>query len=324
MELKISDLLPAAGIEPLPNPMGTDERRVREAVMRKLKEESMKNTAKRPRRAGRVLLIAAAVAAALTVASLAAAHGFGELSHEKETAAPFAGRDVVSVLPADSAQYEAYQELKDFAAGVRAGLPTGGLTPEEFDEVRAGEARIDAKYLELAHEYGLKPATEVHELRSLAELHAALGAEILPADDGRAAVHRGRYDNAGTLEYSGGFTLAGGGVADYIFTYAARGAMSTAEAYVYLDEVDEWEYVTADGRELLLGLGPDKGLIYAGLESGWVLITVRAGTDGADSEAVLSESGENRGAHTAVTRADLESFAESVNFAAIDGIAERQ
>ena len=312
MELKISDLLPGAGIEALPNPMGTDERRVREAVMAKLKEEKMRDTKRSPRRIGRTLLIAAAVASALTVAGFAAAHGFRELSHEKEDAAPFAGRDVVSVLPADSAQYKAYRELNDFAEEVRAGLPTGGLTPEEFAEVRAGEARIDAKYLELAHEYGLEPAREIYETRSLAELRSALGYELLPDDDGRAAVHYGRCDDAGNIEYRGGFTLAGGGVADYVFNYAAKGAMSTAEAYVYLDEVDEWEYSAANGREMLLGIGPDKSLVYMETEGGWALVTIRAGAEGADGEAVLSESGENRGSHTALTRGDIEVFAEAL------------
>ena len=245
------------------------------------------------------------------MAGFAAARGFGELSHEKEDA-PFAGRDVVSVLPADSAQYKAYRELKDFAEGVRAGLPTGGLTPEEYAEVRAGEARIDAKYLELAHEYGLEPAREICETRSLAELRSALGSELLPDDDGRATVHYGRCDDAGNIEYRGGFTLAGGGVADYVFNYAAKGAMSTAEAYVYLDEVDEWEYSAANGREMLLGIGPDKSLVYMETEGGWALVTIRAGAEGADGEAVLSESGENRGSHTALTRGDIEAFAEAL------------
>ena len=314
MELKISDLLPAAGIESLPNPMGTDARLVREAVMRKLKEENMTNTAKRHRRIVRVLLIAAALAAMLTVAGLAAAQGFGELSREKETAAPFAGRDVVSVLPVDSAQYKAYQEFKDFAEEVRSGQPTGALTPEEFAEVMAAEARIGAKYLELAGEYGLTPATETYEFRSLAQLHAALGAEILPADDERATVRYGRLDNAGAIEYRGGFTLSDGSVADYVFNYVPSGAMSTAEACVYLDEVEEWEYAGTGGLELLLGIGPERSLVYAELEDGWALAAIRAGAAGADGEASLSEAGGSRDARHC---AELERSAGSLNLAAL-------
>lgn len=319
MEVKISELLASAGIEELPNPLEADADAVRARVLARLKEDKMQNTNRRAGRLCRVLLIAAAAAALLTVAGLAAARGFGELSHEKEEGA-FAGRAVVSVLPADSAQYKAYQEYKDFAAEVRSGLPTGALTQEEFEELRSAEARIDAKYIELAREYGLKPAREAREARSLAELRAALGADILPEDDPRATVHYGRCDDAGTIEYRGGFTLAGGGVADYIFTYAAKGAMSTAEAYIYLDEVEEWEYTDGDGRKLLLGIGPGKSLAYAELEGGWALAVIRAGSEGADSEAVLSESEENRGSHTALTREDLERFAGGMGLGALDAV----
>ena len=47
-------------------------------------------------------------------------------------------------------------------------------------------------------------------------------------------------------------------------------------------------------------------------EGGWALVTIRAGAEGADGEAVLSESGENRGSHTALTRGDIEAFAEAL------------
>ena len=68
MDIKISDLLTAAGVTGLPGRAEGSPERVREAVTARLKEEKM-NTKKRPSRLLRTVLIAAAVAAALKVAA---------------------------------------------------------------------------------------------------------------------------------------------------------------------------------------------------------------------------------------------------------------
>lgn len=314
MDIRISDLLPAAGIAELPNPAAADPAPIREAVMRKLKEENM-NTKRRIRKPRRVLLIAAAVAALLTVAGLAVSHGFRDISHAQETGGAHQGRDIISVLPEGSAAYRAYQELEDFEAGIKAAQPTGSITQEELEQILADQELIDRKYYELAEKYGLRPASRTVEVRSLDEILDAFDSPgLLPADDPRATVHYGSYTDLGSIYYYGGFTLPGGGVADYELSTAVKGTMSTSTAYAYLDEFEEWEYSSADGTQLLLGIGPEKSLLYAGLDNCYVLITVRAGFEGADSEA-------DPVTHTAVTRADLEAFADSIDFAGLDLIA---
>ena len=76
MDVKISDLLPAAGIDGLPNRVEGDGVRVRAAVMRKLAAEAAPpGTGRRPRRLGRTLLAAAITAALLGVTACAAALG---------------------------------------------------------------------------------------------------------------------------------------------------------------------------------------------------------------------------------------------------------
>ena len=338
MEIKISDLLPASGIEPLPNPCESDAERVRASVMRKLREDNMNNTKRRPRRLARTLLIAAAVAATLTVAGLAAAHGFGELSHGKEAQSPYRSepRDIIEVLPADSPAYKAGQELEQFRREVQAGQPRGGITQEEYEQVMADNERIAEKYLELAEKYGLKPARVVESADSLEELLNGLyeytgvrAFSLLPREDPRSIIPRGSYTDCGSVSYGGAFTLPKPisednpmhGAVEYSIVTTVEGTFTTGSTAVYLDEFDEWEYETAGGVRVLLGMGERKSLLYAELEHCRVLASVRAGSVGADAEVVTSELDWNRGCHTAITREDLEYFADSIDFAALDDIA---
>lgn len=324
MDIKISDLLTAAGVTGLPGRTEGSPERVREAVTARLKEEKM-NTKKRPSRLLRTVLIAAAVAAALAVAGIAYNMNFGEMSVGKEQESVYRAepRDVIEIPPADSPVSRAFEELDDFRREVQSKQPVGSITQEELEQIMADNERIRQKYFELAGEYGLKPGREATSVDSVQELGRSIhNSHILPPDDPRATIAYGAYTDIGTIEYIGGFTLPGGGLADYGIGTATKGTMSRLGTAIYLDELEEWDYTTADGTNVLLGIAERKSLLYVELEHCYVLAVIRAGYEGADSESVISEFDWNRGAHTAVTRDDIEYFADNIDLAAIDAIAE--
>ena len=324
MDIKISDLLPDSGVTGLPGAADGDPKRVREAVMRKIKEENM-NTKRRIRKPSRILLIVAAVAAVLSIAAIAYNSTLRDMTSGKEADSPYRAepRDIITVLPQDSPTYKAFEEVNEFRREVQSQQPTGGVTQEEFEQIMADNERINQKSLEVAEKYGLKPQTESTEVRSVAELGATIhNGSLLPRDDPRAIVTFGNYTDIGTISYTGGFTLPGGGVADYGIQTATKGTMSTVGAAVYLDELEEWNHTTDDGTSVLLAIGERKSLLYVELEHCYVLAVLRTGSEGADVEIVTSEFDWNRGTHTAVTREDLEYFADNIGFAGIDAIAE--
>ena len=76
--------------------------------------------------------------------------------------------------------------------------------------------------------------------------------------------------------------------------------------------------------DYLVQFAKDNGLEWYRDAANNVVLTKPAspGYEGADSESVISEFDWNRGAHTAVTRDDIEYFADNIDLAAIDAIAE--
>ena len=328
MQVIISDLLPSAGIEALPGSVEGDSERVREAVLARLKEEKM--NARKRFRTGRTLLIAAVVTVLLSAAAFAAAQGFSELSHRREAESRYRSepRDIVEVAPEDSPLYMAFEELREFREELQSQQPTGALTQEEFDKVMEDNERISEKYVELAEKYGLRPVKSLGSFSSLEGLVTALNefaavhdSSFLPAEDPRATVISASYTDCGSFSYAGGFTLPGGGAADYGIRSAAKGAMENLTEAIYLDEMEDWKYTAADGTEVLLGLGERKALLYVELEHCYVMATIRAGSAGADEESVISEFAWNKGTHTAISREDLEYFADSIGFGTIDALA---
>lgn len=324
MDVKISELLTAAAPEKLPCPAECDSAALREAVMGKIKEEGMtpKKTGRRLR-LRRTLIIAAVIAAALALGALAYGSTFRDLYYRTEDKSPYRAvpRDVITVLPEDSPEYMAYRELDEYRREVQSGLPTGGLTEEEFAVVIEANEKIEQKYLELAEEYGLTPVKS-ERVDSAAELGASIhDSYLLPQDDPRAVMIYSTLSNVGSISHNGGFTLPGGGVADYGLSTATKGAFESIGAAVYLDELDEWTYTTGEGYDLLLAIGERKSLLYAELEHCYVLAVIRAGSAGPDSEIITSEFDWNKGTHTAVTRSDIEYLAEQIHFSGIDMLA---
>ena len=69
-------------------------------------------------------------------------------------------------------------------------------------------------------------------------------------------------------------------MADYGIGTATKGTMSRLGTAVYLDELEEWDYTTADGTNVLLGIAERKSLLYVELEHCYVLAVIRAGYEG--------------------------------------------
>ena len=76
---------------------------------------------------------------------------------------------------------------------------------------------------------------------------------------------------------------------------------------------EEWQYTTADGTTVTLDLGANRSVLMAELPDSFVYVHIRGGTENSD------ETRDFTGPDT-LTRADLEAFAERIDFKTLDSI----
>lgn len=312
MIVKISDLLAAADMGALPDPVAGEPERVREAVLRKLKEEQM-NTKKHTRRAGRTLLIAAAVAALLGIGAVAYSLSLGGAVDRQEVK-PGTGElsDVLGICTAASPEGRAASEWDEYRRGLpEAEMQPDGSVTDAMYYMGAYNAGMAGKLSEIAAEYSLKLPGAVSEAASRPELYAAVGRDISLPESAGAVRSFGRVTDTGSFEYTDSFAADTGAVA-YDMYVTAKGAMP-APVYFFADTsgFEESRCTAPDGTEVLLGLGDDSAVLFAETEHSFVMVNIRSGRLGADSEGVGG----------AVTLPDLEHFAGSIDFAAIDAAA---
>ena len=305
MRLKISELLVNAQLEALPGAPEACPDGLREAVERKIKEETMHKS--KPRRGLKTLLIAAAAAALLSAAALAAGFGLRDAAQGRDFW-PRAGEmaEVMAACPADSdeaaalAEWEAYLAENDMSAAyesyeefesARDAIPSGAWAMGALTE--EGVERL----FEICSSHGLAASQSAEAL----EDRAAFGLEgRLPAHDGRAANTGGTLYDTGSFVYNDAFTLEDGGYVNYHVYFTARGAMPVRSGFfASLEELEQRTLASPGGAELFLGLGEDCSVVFAEAEAGWLLVHLRAG-----SEAASAENG-----GSALSLAELERFA---------------
>ena len=325
MRLDISDLLTAASIEELPGARQADTARLTEAVSRKIKEEKMQKTKKRAR-TGRILLIAAAIAAALSIAGLAYGLSLRDAVSD-EIVWPVTGEktELLGAYPGGGTEAAAVREWVEYRQDADT-LPA--VSYEEFEELRAkipsGSWALGAwteeaaeRLAEIAQKHGLTLPGEAADVSTQSELYAALGSgPFLPAADARAASTGGTVFDTGSFDWGGAFTLENGDAADYGLYCTVRGTMPGMDRFFAdLDGMEQWSFTTPGGVNVLLGAGAEMSVLYAETGSCYILVNIRAGLESAYHEASQD------GIHGALTRSDLEGFASGIDFDAIESAA---
>ncbi len=107
----------------------------------------------------------------------------------------------------------------------------------------------------------------------------------------------------GTFAFEGTVFWDDGSVTNYQFTRNVKGYFNTVSLNVGdLDEYEQWEYTTENGVKLLLALGPSKGLIFADREKSFVNVNILGD---------IWEDG------FYLTKADIEAIAEGFDLSAI-------
>lgn len=145
------------------------------------------------------------------------------------------------------------------------------------------------KLEDIAARYGLTLHTWNHVVEDQDEWISLLGNFLR---DNTA--YSGQIYEDGTFHYDGYLNASGYGELNYQFRRSVKGTLNDAYLNVgNLFSYTEWHYRTAEGWEVTLDLGLDKGLVLADLGDSFLLINVLSGTE------------------QGVTRQDLEELADS-------------
>ena len=267
----------------------------------------------------RTAVLAAAIAALLCCALTAYAvyqYSLGDLSvgkHEvhypNDPSDPSLGQhpEMVEMITLagfqGSPEYQAAMEWLDYTEHydiVNGGTPLGGESAHYAEyNVCTREAALALEAI--ADKYGLKLARDswVAENREL--MIQELGSDFFP---GIERAGGGYILDSGTFHVESEIPMENGDWLDFQFGFTAKG---------YVDDVilvigdmalyEQWQYQTNSGVTVLMALSGHKGLVYADLAHGFVLINVLEGTD------------------TGATKADLEQLADGIDWVGLNAYA---
>ena len=318
--------------------------RIREDVMARIE----KPVRRRIRRWTGIPLAAAICALALAATALAAgllhlderrggvidfreppeAEGFAAMTPSAESAEDIVYTDVNAIGATGSPEYLAAREWNDWCLAHLEDntlFPDGieAYTMEEIDEitnaaegdvyVRMGactseaRAELDA----IAAKYGLRLPESFREVHPK-DLYDMTGeTDILPWE---VSAGTGIWYDGGGLTVINRALLENGKTINYDLIRSVRGMFSQPTNFVLEEGIpEEWEYTAADGTAVTLDLGPNRSVLMAELPNSFVYVHIRGGTENADS------SRDGTGPDT-LTHADLEAFADTIDFAALDSI----
>lgn len=163
----------------------------------------------------------------------------------------------------------------------------------------------------IAEKYGLRVPESFREVHPK-DLYDMTGkTDILPWD---VSLGTGIWYEGGYLSVINNATLENGKTIHYSLIRSVRGMFSKAEHFVLEQDVpEEWQYTTADGTTVTLDLGQSRSVLMAELPNSFVYVNIRGGTENND----LTRDGTGP---ATLTRADLEAFAEAIDFTALDSI----
>lgn len=281
--------------------------KIREVVM-----ERIEKTKHRPaRRLGSILLVAAVFVLLLTATAFATGLlRIEDLRADSELESK--GPTVIGAGWPDSAEYQAEVEWQNYKWEHSDKIPGPDFVDSDmythmgcFDE--EDRAALDA----VLERYQLRLPEDRTPLDGAEGLYARIGqAGFLPERAGEDGYpFSGEYYRGGTF-YVVDNALVGDKRIRYDLNRRVKGLFVRGPAYsLDTDGMEQWDYTTADGTPVLLALGRERAALVASLEKSFVYIHIRQG----------SETGYDSSFDT-LTQADLEAFADSIDFAAMDSI----
>ena len=318
----------------------------------KIKEDVMNRIEKPVRRKIRrwttAMLAAAVCAAALGAAALAvgllklderrgevltpwepsAADGYVAITPSAEPSEEIVYTDVNAIGATGSPEYLAAQEWHEWCLAHMEDnvLIIGGAenpTQEELDAyfaavesdiyVRMGANTDEARKVldSIAAKYGLRVPESFREVHPK-DLYDITGkTDILPWE---VSTGTGFLYDGGYLSVTNSAALENGKTINYDLIRSVRGMFSESTFFVLEKDVtEEWQYTTADGTTVTLDLGANRSVLMAELDNSFVYVHIRGGTENGDQTRDFT------GPDT-LTRADLEAFAELIDFRTLDSI----
>ena len=228
----------------------------------------------------------------------------------------------------DSPEYKAAREWNDWCIAhiednVLFPSRIESFTTEEIDAiteaikndvyVQMGANTDEAREVmdSIAAKYGLRIPESFRNVHPK-DLYDMTGkTDILPweVSEGAGILYEG-----GGLSVTNDAALENGKTIPYCLIRSVRGMFSRPTNFIMEQDVEEeWEYVTADGTAVTLDLGANRSVLMAELPNSFVYVSIRGGTENGDLSRDLT------GPDT-LTRADLEAFAELIDFKTLDSI----
>ena len=282
--------------------------KIREVVMKKIERPE-----RRPaRRLGSILLVAAAFILLLTATAFAT--GVLRLDDLRaDDALENNGPTVIGAGWPESAEYRAEVEWENYTWEHSGKRPEAGFVDSDiYTHMGCFDGEDRAALDDILARYGLTLPEDWCPIAGSEGLCARVGCTgLLPPRAGEDGYPiSGEYYRGGTF-----YVVDNAAVGDksirYDLTRRVKGCFVRGPAYgLDTEGMEQWDYTTADGTALLLALGPERAAVVAPLERSFVYVHIRQG----------SETGYDASMDP-LTRQDLEAFAESIDFVALDSIA---
>lgn len=316
MEKKISDLmdfLQDDSVALAPRGVASSVK-IKEAVMEKLHME--KSTVKARPKLTRTALIAAVVAMVLSVAAFAV---YRYSLRYLVSSVPEDGKTTLTLSGyQDSNEYRAAEEwekyLRQTYASGEADQPEDESLPLAYRDLGAQSGEMAAMLQQTAGRYGLTLPQNEQPLADVNALCKALGiGAFLPAEPSDGSFERGAvlYDT-GSFRMVDAAALQGGLTLRYQLYRSVKGCFTRAyNLFAEPNDFEEWEYTTAKGTPVTLAIGKNKSLLTANMDGSFVFVNILSGTENGDSQ--LTSYGAQK-----ITKPDLEAFADSIDFAALN------
>ena len=263
----------------------------------------------------RLKIVALLLGAALLLALGVTAYAVGLFGLKDLQVENGASSYVIAAGWSDTPEEQAAKEWQDFLLHARDNRPDINMQFSDTDLVsRVGSFSPEAKEKlnEILEQYGLRLPEQVLFVPGIEGLYSVCEQQdFLPVSAGAGD----GYPISGTYYRGGSFNLSDAAiVGDKIVRFdilrSVKGYFTGAVGYmVNVDEMEEWTYTTSSGIETILNLGPTRGAAIIPLQNSFVYIHFRSG----------SESGYDV-SFDLLTREDLESFVELIDFETLDSI----
>ena len=135
--------------------------------------------------------------------------------------------------------------------------------------------------------------------------------DFLPLDGESRA---GMWYEGGYLSLTNSAALENGKTINYSLIRSVRGMFSGSVNSVLEQGItEEWQYTSADGTSVTLDLGANRSVLMAELPNSFVYVAIRGGTE--NDDLTRDFTGDDT-----LTRADLEAFADLIDFKTLDSI----